>query len=1021
MPPSRRRLPLANQQDFDDARRGLVLSDPDVVVPGPPGTPPIWDTRKFGFVEGDAPDSVNPSLWRQAKLNGIHGLFEVVEGVYQVRGYDLANMTVIRGDTGLILVDPLTAKETAAAALALARRHLGDVPIVAVIFTHSHVDHFGGVAGVLPDAASQQGVRIIAPADFVDEATSENVLAGIAMGRRATFMYGMPLARSPRGHVDTGLGKEPARGTIGILEPTEQITETGQELVIDGVRFVFQFAPHSEAPTELTFYLPDKKAWCAAEIVTHNLHNIYTLRGAKARDALLWSNYIDEALQRFGDAEVVFASHHWPVFGNARARDLLTKQRDLYKFLNDQTLRLANLGLGPQEIAETLELPASLRDVFPNRDYYGTVRHDAKGIYQFYFGWYDGNPANLDPLPPVEASQRYVEAMGGAPEALRKGREAAERGDYRWAATLLNHVVFAQPENDQARATLAGVYDQLGYRAESGPWRDVYLTGALELRRGIQGGGPDLAAAAGLLGHLPAGRFFDSLATRRRPEQDRRQTEHRQLRLYRRRRNPRRDARELGVAPLATRRRSERRRHGDTDARLPGETRDGPGRPARDDLLGRSVRGRQSAGAALVLLELRPQCGWALSDRDAVRTGLQGEAVSTSPARWVRRVLVAVALPFFASAAGAGQDPCATPRADADWSVATPEASGFDAAALCAEFASIAAGTANVHGVVVERHGLLVAELYRAGADRPIDDFYGLGHPFAADVVFGPDVLHDVRSISKSVVGLLFGVLATEDGAPPPSTPVLSLYPELADLRSDGRESITFEHLLTMSSGLAWREWGRGPLTSDETRLFWKADLVRFVFDRRLDTAPGAQFNYDSGGTATLADAITRTSGRPWLELARERLFEPLGITQWEWATDLRGRPLAFAGLRLRPRDLLKFGRLGLDRGRWRGRPVVPEAWIAESLGSHIATGVGSMGVGSGETGYGQQWWTGSVDWHGRSLAWSAGIGNGGQRLYVVPELDLAVAITAGDYGSMPIGAVVGRIFSSIVASVNPD
>jgi alkyl sulfatase BDS1-like metallo-beta-lactamase superfamily hydrolase len=509
-----KQLPLADQQDFEDARRGLLLSDPDVVVPGPPGAAPIWDTRNYAFVDGDAPDSVNPSLWRQAKLNGIHGLFEVVDGLYQVRGYDLANMTVIRGDTGLILVDPLTAKETAAAAFALARRHLGDAPIVAVLFTHSHVDHFGGVAGVLPDAASQQGVRIIAPSDFVDEATSENVLAGIAMGRRATFMYGMPLARSPRGHVDTGLGIEPARGTIGILEPTEHITETGQELIVDGVRFVFQFAPHSEAPTEMTFFLPDKKAWCAAEIVNHTLHNIYTLRGAKVRDALLWSDYIDEALQRFGDAEVVFGSHHWPVFGNARARDLLTKQRDLYRFLNDQTLRLANLGLGPQEIAETLELPASLRDVFPNRDYYGTVRHDAKGIYQFYFGWYDGNPANLDPLPPVDASQRYVEAMGGVPEALRKGREAAERGDYRWAATLLNHVVFAQPENDAARETLAGVYDQLGYRAESGPWRDVYLTGALELRRGIQGGGPDLAAAAGLLGHLPAGRFFDSLATR---------------------------------------------------------------------------------------------------------------------------------------------------------------------------------------------------------------------------------------------------------------------------------------------------------------------------------------------------------------------------------------------------------------------------------------------------------------------------------------------------------------------------
>lgn len=508
-------LPLADQQDFEDAKHGLVLSDPDVLIPGAtPDAPPIWDTKAYGFISGDAPESVNPSLWRQAKINGIHGLFEVADGVHQVRGYDISNMTIIRGQTGLILVDPLTAQETAAAALALARRKLGDAKITAVIFTHSHVDHFGGIAGVLPDAASQQGVRILAPAGFIDEATSENVLAGVAMGRRAVFMYGMPLARSPRGHVDTGLGKGPARGTVGILEPTETIDATGQELVIDGVRFVFQFAPHSEAPTELTFYLPEKKAWCAAEIVTHTLHNLYTLRGAKVRDAMLWSGYIDDALQRFGDAEVVFASHHWPVFGNDRARDLLAKQRDLYRFLHDQTLRLANQGLGPEEIAETIALPASLAQVFADRDYYGTVRHDAKAVYQMYFGWYDGNPANLDPLPPVEASKNYVDAMGGAGEALRKGREAAARGDYRWAAMLLNHVVFAQPDNAEARETLAGVYDQLGYRAESGPWRDVYLTGALELRKGVSGGGIDLASAAGLLNHLPAGRFFDSLATR---------------------------------------------------------------------------------------------------------------------------------------------------------------------------------------------------------------------------------------------------------------------------------------------------------------------------------------------------------------------------------------------------------------------------------------------------------------------------------------------------------------------------
>jgi len=506
-------LPLADPQDFEDAQRGFVASDPDFVVKNATGDT-ISEARAYAFVTGDAPPSVNPSLWRQAKLNSVHGLFQVTDGVYQVRGYDVANMSLIRGSSGWIVVDPLTASETAAAALALARKHLGDAPIVAVIFTHSHLDHFGGIAGVLPEEDAQRGIRIIAPRSFVEEATSENVLAGVAMGRRASFMYGMPLERSARGHVDTGLGKAPVRGTFGILEATEVVDRTGQELTIDGVRFEFQFVPHSEAPTELTFYLPEHKAWCGAEIVSHTLHNLYTLRGAKVRDALAWSGYIDEAIERFGDAEVVFASHHWPVTGNARVLDYLKKQRDLYRFLHDQTLRLANAGLGPEEIAEAVELPSTLRTAFANRDYYGTVSHNTKAVYQAYFGWYDGNPAHLDPLPPVEAAERTVEAMGGGGEVLRKGRVAAERGEYRWAAMLLNQLVFAEPENKDASEALAGVYDQLGYQAESGPWRDVYLTGALELRRGVQGGGPNIAAAAGLLSHLPAGEFFDSLATR---------------------------------------------------------------------------------------------------------------------------------------------------------------------------------------------------------------------------------------------------------------------------------------------------------------------------------------------------------------------------------------------------------------------------------------------------------------------------------------------------------------------------
>ncbi len=502
-------------QDFSDARRGLIASDPEVQIDDATGRR-IWDTAAYGFVAGDAPASVHPSLWRQAQLNGLHGLFEVADGIYQVRGYDLANLTLIRGKTGWIAVDPLTARETAAAALALARRRLGHDPIVAIVFTHSHIDHFGGIEALLPDGPAQRAaVRVIAPRGFLDEATSENVLAGLAMGRRASFMYGMRLARSERGHVDTGLGKEPARGTVGIVAPTEWIDRTPQDLVIDGIRFVFQYAPESEAPAELTFYLPDTRAFCGAELVSHTLHNLYTLRGAKVRDALRWSGYIDEAIQLFGDADVVFSSHHWPVWENERVLAHLKQQRDTYKYIHDQTLRMANAGQTPREIAEQLELPASLRHGFANRDYYGTVRHNAKAVYQWYFGWYDANPAQLDPLPPEQAASRYVAAMGGADAVMTQARESFERGEYRWAATLLDHLVFAEPELPEARSLLAQTYDQLGYRAEAGPWRDIYLSGAYELRHGPPEASPvRLATAMDLLRATPIERFFDAMAAR---------------------------------------------------------------------------------------------------------------------------------------------------------------------------------------------------------------------------------------------------------------------------------------------------------------------------------------------------------------------------------------------------------------------------------------------------------------------------------------------------------------------------
>ena len=506
-------LPLSDAQDFEDARRGLVATEPSLVIAGPDGTR-YWDLASYDFVQGDAPASVNPSLWRQAQLNNIHGLFEVVPGIYQVRGYDLSNMTLIQGRNGWILVDPLTTAETAAAALALARKHLGDRPITAVIFTHSHADHFGGIQAVLPKDADVRAVPIVAPEGFSEEAISENLLAGPAMGRRAYYFHGVPLTRSATGHVDNGLGKGAPRGSIGFRGPTAIVQRTPQEMEIDGVRFVFQNAPQSEAPAELTFYLPDFKAWCGSEIVSHTLHNLLTLRGAKVRDAVKWSGYIDEAMRRFADMEVVFASHHWPVWGNARVLDYLAAQRDVYRYIHDQTLRLANQGYTPREIAERLELPSTLRGRFANRGYYGTVRHNAKAVYQFYFGWYDGNPANLDPLPPEEEATKYVAAMGGTEKVLALARGAHDAGEDRWAATLLNHLVFAEPANRSARELLATVYDQLGFQAESGIWRDIYLTAAHELRTDTRGSVIDPRRLATFLADMPLEQLLDSMAVR---------------------------------------------------------------------------------------------------------------------------------------------------------------------------------------------------------------------------------------------------------------------------------------------------------------------------------------------------------------------------------------------------------------------------------------------------------------------------------------------------------------------------
>jgi alkyl sulfatase BDS1-like metallo-beta-lactamase superfamily hydrolase len=504
-------LPFEDARDFDLARRGFVASREDPVIRGPDGRE-VWNTDDFAFVEGEAPASENPSLWRQAKLNGMHGLYRVTDGIWQVRGYDLANVTFVAGDTGWIVIDPGTTIETGRAALELANEHLGERPVTGLVYTHSHIDHFGGARGVLPEPGD---VPVIAPEGFVVEAVSENVLAGTTMSRRASYMFGFLLHRGARGHVDSGLGKASTPGTFSLVAPTRIVDRTPTEITLDGVRMVFQNTPGAEAPAEMMIWLPERRALCGAENVSHVLHNLYTLRGAKVRDALRWSSYLQETIDRFGaEAEVIFASHHWPTWGNAEILDYLRKQRDAYKYIHDQTLRLANHGHTMIEIAERLELPPSLAETFAVRGYYGTVDHNAKAVYQHYFGFFDAVPANLNPLPPAEAAVRYVEFMGGADALLEKARASYERGEYRWVAQVVNHLVFAEPDDREARALLADAYDQLGYQAESGPWRDFYLTGAKELREGVAELPFETTGSSDIVSAMPSDLFFDALAVR---------------------------------------------------------------------------------------------------------------------------------------------------------------------------------------------------------------------------------------------------------------------------------------------------------------------------------------------------------------------------------------------------------------------------------------------------------------------------------------------------------------------------
>jgi alkyl sulfatase BDS1-like metallo-beta-lactamase superfamily hydrolase len=511
-------LPFADKHDFADAKRGFIAPLPDNGVIKNAQGRAVWDLTKFSFIKEDAPapDTVNPSLWRQCQLVIQGGLYKVVDGLYQVRTADLSNLTIFEGKDGIVVADPLISAETAKAALDLYYQHRPHKPVVAVVHSHSHVDHFGGVRGVVKEEDVRAGkVKIVAPVGFLEAAIAENVLAGNAMSRRASYMYGNLLPPGPKGQVGAGLGVTTSTGTVTLIPPTHLITKTGQKMKIAGLDFEFMLAPDTEAPAEMHWYIKQFKAVTAAENCCHTLHNTYSLRGAKIRDPLAWSKYLQETIDLWGDkAEVMYGMHHWPVWGKARVLEMLQKGRDGYRFINDQTLRLANEGYTMVEIAEMLEFPKGLAQHFALRGYYGTLNHNVKATYVKYLGWFDGNPAHLHGLPPVEASKKYVEFMGGAGAVLKKAQEAYNKGEYRWVAEVVNRVVFADPNNQAARKLQADVLEQLGYRAESGPWRNFYLTGAQELRQGVQKLPTPGTTSADIIKVMPLDLFFDYLGIR---------------------------------------------------------------------------------------------------------------------------------------------------------------------------------------------------------------------------------------------------------------------------------------------------------------------------------------------------------------------------------------------------------------------------------------------------------------------------------------------------------------------------
>jgi alkyl sulfatase BDS1-like metallo-beta-lactamase superfamily hydrolase len=505
-------LPFDDTADFVAADRGFIAALNPCVIKAADGRV-VWDNDVYAFLDGDAPPSVHPSLWRQSQLVAKQGLYEVVEGIYQVRGLDLSNISFIEGDTGVIVIDPLVSTETAAAALALYRENRGDRPVTAVIYTHSHVDHFGGVLGVTSQADVDAGkVAVLAPEGFTEHAVQENVYAGTAMARRAGYMYGAALDRGPQGQVGCGLGQTPSTGEVAIIVPTVDITTTGETHTIDGVEIEFQMAPGTEAPAEMHFYFPKYRALCMAENATHNLHNLLTLRGALVRDPHGWAGYLTEAIDTFADrTDVVFASHHWPTWGHDEIVEFLSVQRDLYAYLHDQTLRQLNQGFTGIEIAEGFQMPPALQKAWHTHGYYGSVSHNVKAVYQRYMGWFDGNPARLWAHPPEAIGPRYVEAMGGIDNVVAIAQGAFDGGDFRWAATLLDHVMFTDEKHDAARQLYIATLQQLAYGSENGPWRNFFLAGATELADG-NFGTPTQVAPTTLMAQLSPEQIFDALA-----------------------------------------------------------------------------------------------------------------------------------------------------------------------------------------------------------------------------------------------------------------------------------------------------------------------------------------------------------------------------------------------------------------------------------------------------------------------------------------------------------------------------